>query len=171
MTNSLINLRASLEKAVELIDESLLLPVEEAIHSGNVSLQKRQLDFTHTTSLLDKCDNVNEQYQDSKPVIRIIHHFACSGGSLVSKCLSAMPNIFLLSEVHPHSDLQSNKDKPQYSPSDLAKLGFYAGIPEQKKLAEKLFVASVKTSQQHISERGGSLILRDHTHSDYCVEQ
>ena len=169
MTNSLINLRASLEKAVELIDESLLLPADEAIHSDNLGLPKGQLDFTHAASLLDKCDNVDEQYQGSKPVIRIIHHFACSGGTLVSRCLSAMPNVFLLSEVHPHSDLQKNKENPQYSPSDLAKLAIYAGVPEQKDLADEIFIASIKAAHLHLNERGGILILRDHTHSDYCI--
>jgi hypothetical protein len=169
MTNSLINLRASLENAVDLIDESLLLPVEEVIHSDNFGLPKRQLDFTHAASLLDKCDSVDEQYQGSKPVIRIIHHFACSGGSIISKCLSAMPNVYLLSEVHPFTDLAMGKEKPKYSPSDITSLTKYAGIPKQTELAAKLFKKSIDEVNIHITKFGGVLILRDHTHSDYCV--
>jgi len=122
-----------------------------------------------TKSLLNRCEQVCNKHQKQKPTIRIIHHFACSGGTLVSKFLSAMPNVFLLSEVHPHSGLQRNKDEAQYSPSDLAKLSIYAGIPDQEKLAEQIFVDSVKSIHQHIESRGGVLILRDHSHSDYCV--
>jgi hypothetical protein len=169
MTNAIANLRASLEKAVDMIDESLLLPVEMQTYSDNLDPQKPKLDFSQANSLLDKCDSVEQQYYQTKPMIRILHHFACSGGTLVSKCLSAMPNVFLLSEVHPHSDLQRNQEKPQYSPSDLAKLAIYSGVPGQKKLAEKIFVDSIKVAHIHIQEFGGTLVLREHSHSDYCV--
>jgi hypothetical protein len=169
MTNPITNLRESLEEAMAMIDNSLLLPSEDKLYLENLHPLAQRLDFSDATSLLDKCDNVEEQYQSTRPVIRLIHHFACSGGTLVSKCLSAMPNVFLLSEVHPYSDLQRDRQTPEYSPSDIAKLAIYANIPEQKKLADEIFVASVKASYKHIIERGGILILRDHTHSDYCV--
>lgn len=169
MINALTNLRASLENAVDMIDESLLLPTEEAIYTDSLSLLKRQVNFIHATSLLDKCDDVCKEYCDSKPVIRIIHHFACSGGSIISKCLSAMPNVYLLSEVHPFTDLAMGKEKPKYSPSDITSLTKYAGIPKQKELAAKLFKKSIDEVNVHITKFGGSLILRDHTHADYCV--
>jgi hypothetical protein len=170
MTNALSELRLSLEQAVDLIDSSLVLPTEVPTIAKKTGSQGTKLDFSQASSLLEKCDNVNNQYNESKPIIRIIHHFACSGGSLVSKCLSAMPNVFLLSEVHPHSDLQRYKENPEYSPSDLAKLAFYADVPEQKKLAEKIFIEAVKVAYAHIHERGGILVLRDHSHSDYCTD-
>jgi hypothetical protein len=169
MTDAITNLRASLEKAVNMIEESELLPIENQIDSGDLHSRKAKIDFSQANSLLEKCDNIEQQYYKTKPVLRIIHHFACSGGTLVSKCLSAMPNIFLLSEVHPHSDLQRNKEKLQYSPSDVARLAIYAEVPSQKQLAEKIFVESIKTAHQHIQEFGGTLVLREHSHSDYCV--
>jgi hypothetical protein len=169
MTNDLTELRASLEQAIDLIDASLLLPVKEQNYAEKLASKSTKLDFSQARSLLDKCDNVNQQYNESKPVIRIIHHFACSGGTLISKCLSAMPNVFLLSEVHPHSDLQRNTDKPQYSPSDVARLTMYAGIPEQKELAKIIFLDSINKVYRHIQDLGGTLVLREHSHSDYCV--
>lgn len=33
--------------------------------------------------------------------IRTIHHMACTGGTVFSKCLAVMPNVALLSEVNP----------------------------------------------------------------------
>jgi hypothetical protein len=169
MINTLAHLRSSIENALKMIDDSLLLPTETQGYSNSLPSRIIQLNLSQASSLLDKCDEVNQQYCETKPVIRVIHHFACSGGTLVSKCLASMPNVFLLSEVHPHSNLQKSKDKPQYSPSDLAKLAMYAGVPEQKKLAEKIFVDSVKATFHHVQELGGTLVLRDHTHSDFCV--
>jgi hypothetical protein len=169
MTNALADLRASLEKAVDLIDGSLLLPIEKQLNSDELSLQNTMIEFPQANSLIDQCDKILAQYNSSKPVIRLIHHFACSGGTLVSKCIAALPNVFLLSEVHPYSELQRNKAKPQYSPSDLAKLSVYAGVPGQKELAAKIFIASIKEAYLHIHERGGTLVLREHSHSDYCV--
>lgn len=168
MKTTLQSLQESISNAVDMIDQSQLVS-DDLLLQQPTKYSTNSLDFTNANSLLDRCDQVNTEYKNTKPDIRIVHHLACSGGTLISKCISAMPNVFLLSEVHPHSDLQRNKDKAQYSPSDLAKLAIYAGVPAQKELAEKIFVESVKINHQHISERGGTLILRDHTHSDYCV--
>ncbi len=166
MSSALTELQTQLNDSLQLIDTKKLSSA--GIVSNDLLSQgiDNKLSVA-SASLLEKCEQVTKQFYSDKPKLRIIHHFACSGGTLVSKCLSAMPNVFLLSEVHPHSYLQSNKESPQYSPSDFAKLAIYADVPEHNVLAEKIFVNSVKTSYQHILERGGTLILRDHTHSDY----
>lgn len=106
---------------------------------------------------------------EEKPIIRTIHHFACTGGTLISKCLSALPNVFLLSEVHPFSELEINTEKPKFTPSNLSKLARYASIPMIDKLADKIFVDSIKSIHRHLESVGGQLILRDHSHSDYCI--
>ena len=36
-----------------------------------------------------------------KPLLRTIHHLACTGGTVISKCLAAMPDVALISEVNP----------------------------------------------------------------------
>ena len=36
-----------------------------------------------------------------KPNIRIIHHMARTGGTVISKCLASMDEVILLSEIHP----------------------------------------------------------------------
>ncbi len=35
------------------------------------------------------------------PVVRLVHHLARSGGTLISRCLGCMSGVLLLSEIHP----------------------------------------------------------------------
>jgi hypothetical protein len=122
-----------------------------------------------TQSLLARCDVVCNSNEADKPTIRIIHHLACSGGTLISKCLSAMPNVFLLSEVHPSTELHIGSIDPKYMPSDIASLAKYSGIPKYKDLANQIFLNSVISANKHVEKFGGVLILRDHTHADFCL--
>ena len=39
------------------------------------------------------------------PPIRVVHHWACSGGTIISRSLAQLPNVVLLSEVHPLAHL------------------------------------------------------------------
>jgi hypothetical protein len=127
-------------------------------------------DFTNANSLLDKCEQLTTSYKTSKPVIRVIHHFACSGGSLISKFLSAMPNTFLLSEVHPNTHFHIDRKKPHYAPTDLASLIRFAGLPNEDELIKDVFSSSIAKVVSHVERLGGDLVLRDHTHADFCVE-
>jgi hypothetical protein len=155
--------KKELDEAVGLIEKSQLVELT------SLQLQQAHDGMIDTQSLLERCESACSKYELNKPIIRILHHFACSGGTLVSKCLATMPNVFVLSEVHPHSALQGDKKKPAYSPSDLSKLSIYAGVPKQKTLAEKIFMNSVNALYEHINGQGGTLILREHSHSDFCV--
>ena len=40
-----------------------------------------------------------ELKQANKRIIRTIHHLACTGGTVISKCLASMPDITLVSEI------------------------------------------------------------------------
>ena len=50
--------------------------------------------------------------------IRTIHHFACTGGTLISKCIATMPNTQMLSEVDPLSTMLQSK-KPKFALTDI----------------------------------------------------
>lgn len=153
--------------------------LDSALDLLESSEQIKQLDLPQvlgaqmldTESLLNRCDQVCEKHKQEKPTIRIIHHLACSGGTLISKCISAMPNVYLLSEVHPYTDLATGTGKPKYAPSDIASLSKYAGIPKQRELAGKLFKQSVDQVYQHVTAQGGILVLRDHTHADFNTQE
>ncbi|WP_020210036.1 sulfotransferase [Gilvimarinus chinensis] len=128
--------------------------------------------FGNTQSLLERCAAVVDAEKDnSKPTLRIIHHFACSGGTLISKCLAAQPNTFLLSELHPTTHLGMNINKASYTPRDITTQAIYGQVPQVRKLAETLFVSGIKETDQHIRELGGQLIIRAHSHADYCTTE
>lgn len=105
----------------------------------------------------------------NKPRLRVIHHFACSGGTLVSKCIAALPNVFLLSELHPSSTLHISRGKPRYLPSDIATQSRYAEVPNVQELANNIFKDSICLANEHIEAHGGNLVIRDHSHADFCV--
>ena len=73
----------------------------------------------------------------------------------------------MLSEVHPHSSRVSVDNK--FAPSDLAVLSVAAKIPDHRLLAEKLYLQQIMSVSEWVVERGGVLVLRDHSHSDFCV--
>ncbi len=98
------------------------------------------------------------------PVLRTLHHLACSGGTLISRCLAALPDVVLLSEVNP-----SNRNAPAFNPSHpLALLAQQTGpLPEDLVRAE--FLAQIEQVQSLCMARGADLVIRDHSHSDFCL--
>ena len=46
------------------------------------------------------------QFAPAEP-IRSVHHLACTAGSLISRCIAALPNVVLLSEIDPLSRMQA----------------------------------------------------------------
>lgn len=117
----------------------------------------------------EKCEMEIDQLQ--KPVIRLIHHFACTGGTLISKCISALPNVFLLSEVHPYSNLHLNPARPKYLPSDIISLAKQACVIDVEELSDEIIQYSISSANKHVEKNGGILVLRDHSHSDFCVNK
>jgi hypothetical protein len=156
VSNSNINdLHRSLDEALAFLKES-----DKGLPTNYKS--------SDVDSLLSRCQQIVEKSQ-RPPTIRSIHHFACSGGTLVSKCIAAMPNTYLLSEVHPTSTITINNDSPEFRPTDMTSLGHYAGIPRIEALSETLFVSQVEVIQRHLENISSKLVLREHSHSDYCV--
>lgn len=164
MSNNFSQFKQQIDQALSLVESASVIKEQQL-----PQLNSDQL--VDTQSLLKRCEQVCDKHQKEKPTIRIIHHLACSGGTLVSKCISAMPNVYLLSEVHPYTDLAMGADKPKYAPSDIVSLTKYAGVPKQKELAAKLFKNAIDEVYQHVTKLGGILVLRDHTHADFNTEQ
>ncbi|MEP1869074.1 MAG: hypothetical protein ABJJ44_06070 [Paraglaciecola sp.] len=159
------NMQRELQEALSIIEARspmIALPTIERNDEDNIHIDE-------TDSLLNRCKQVVDQ--NHKPTLRIVHHFACSGGSLISKCIAAMPNTYLLSEVHPHSQLHLlNANKARYLPSDYTTLSRHANVPKIDQLSEELFVSSVDVIHKHVNNFGGFLILRDHSHVDFCTD-
>ena len=59
-------------------------------------------------------------YVNNEKVLRIIHHWPCSGGTLISKCIASLSNIIFLNEVHPYAYIRHMKtNEKEYLPTDL----------------------------------------------------
>jgi len=164
-STDLKTLQQELQQALSLINDY------SATHNDT---SKSVLDtdgLNNTQSLLERCAAVvNADNSNTKPTLRIIHHFACSGGTLISKCLAAQPNVFLLSELHPTTRLGINMEKAAYTPRDITTQAIYGRVPNVDELAEKIFVNGIIETEKYIRERGGYLVIRAHTHADYCTD-
>lgn len=112
--------------------------------------------------LAARCDAINSR---PTPPVRLLHHFACTGGTLISKFLAASPNVRLLSEVDPLSPIA----KHQFSPLDLA--AHFQQSSATMRDAEKMdiFLSTLEAIYRQVILRGETLVLRDHPHSHFCT--
>lgn len=130
-------------------------------------------------SLLAECEALLARPAEPQPV-RMIHHFACTGGTLISKCVSALPNTILLSEIDPLSTLAWLEPQgrsyayannyPTFRPTDLL-LGLRVNprAVEEEVIAE-VFAASVAALQRSLGRTGLVPVIRDHPHSQFCSD-
>ena len=100
--------------------------------------------------------------------IRTIHQFACTGGTLISRCLAALPSVFLVSELDPLSRLGVNPRSPRFAPSDLILHLHYSIRPVDDEDILAVFLPALKALLGLCDKRGQRLVLRDHAHSKYC---
>jgi len=150
--------------------------IKDAVYDALDLLQAEQprMEQAHMTtpdplpSLLEQCGNLARADVSSEvDSIRLIHHFACTGGTLVTKCLACVPNIHVLNEVDPLSTLAARGSK--FAPADIIRLPEYsnrAPTPEEK---IQLFMSSLTELYDSNRAKGLRLLIRDHSHSQFCV--
>jgi hypothetical protein len=120
-------------------------------------------------SLLEQCLTLCSQYVSVRPEpIRTVHHFACTGGTLLCKCLAALPNTQVLSEVDPLSTL-IDQPQPRFAPSDMITLMRQSTRGASSQLLIDLFLDNLEVIYRDVHHKGLHLILRDHAHSHYCI--
>lgn len=102
--------------------------------------------------------------------VRTIHHFACSGGTLISKAVAALPRTVLLSEIDPLSDILL-PIAGDFTPTDMLRHLRRSRFPHAQEVIVETFVASVAALQGSLARRGHSLVLRDHPHSLFCLDR
>lgn len=162
MTNPFSNLPTGFVAAIR--DASDLLDVD----SSKRDQQHHPTD--PLPSLLDQCRQLlemNRDINDSSP-IRTLHHLACTGGTLISKCLAAMPNVQLLSEVHPFSKMHSSSSV-RFFPTDLSQLARISTRGVDTNVLAEMFVSGISVLHNDTRHRGLRLVLREHSHSQFCV--
>jgi hypothetical protein len=105
----------------------------------------------------------------NRPSISTLQHFACTGGTLISKCVAALPQVYLLSEIDPLStmvDLHS----ASFAPTDLI-LNIRRHVPPISDNAlVNIFVNSIAGFHAELQNAGKNLVIREHTHSHFCTE-
>jgi len=103
--------------------------------------------------------------------IRTVHHFACTGGTLIARLLATMPNVTLLSEIDPLSTIiQAWPGFRLFAPLDVLYRARTALRPVDAETAERVFNASVQELHAALHSEGAFLVLRDHPHSHFCTE-
>jgi hypothetical protein len=121
-------------------------------------------------SLLEQCIALCRDHHAAAPEpVRTVHHFACTGGTLISKCIAAMPNTQLLSEVDPFSTLQDRPGNPRFAPTDMVQLIRQSTRGSSHRLLAELFLNGLDVVHGESVRLGQRLVLRDHAHSHYCV--
>ena len=157
-------MKAAIKKAplLETLEEALALL--QSYGSANVSTD---LVSEPLPSLLAQCEALIGKPQDN--AFRTIHHFASTGGTLISKCISAQPNIVLLSEIDPLSLIGVSLEKPVFTPRSVIQQLRYSLRGNSDDLILKVFQSEVSTLSELLLRRGQSLVLRDHAHSHYCM--
>lgn len=156
MTNSDAEARQDFR---DIIDEALkLLKSRTSTVTGEDLLPGHPL-----PSLLERCRlMVEETSRRGDTQIRTVHHLACSGGTLISRCIAAMPNVRLLSEVDPLSPLMKHIS---FVPSDVVRLSRLAARPVPRETEIGIFLAGLNEVLRDSRDNGFDLVVRDHPHS------
>lgn len=121
-------------------------------------------------SLVEQCAALAGNAPSEAP-IRTIHHFACTGGTLICKLISAMPNTVMLSEIDPLSTMMiGDAQNPFFAPTDLIYGARVALRSIDDGVATKMFQAGLAVLYNHTRMAGQHLVVRDHSHSHFCTE-
>lgn len=121
-------------------------------------------------SLLEQCQILLSEITQPKP-FRTVHHFACTGGTLISKAIAALPNTILLSEIDPLSQLNV-KDRNElvpFTPTDILSGLNYSLRPIDQQTYIETFCAGINVLKENLDRQGYSLVIRDHAHSQFCT--
>ena len=111
-----------------------------------------------------------------KPEIRLLHQMARTGGTLISRCLSAMDGVYLLSEIHPltgESNPQNRRITQHMNPLTQAVKWFDLLTDDDKRHLQQhksvVFVDCMLLISERVQQVGGYLVLRDWTHLDFTA--
>lgn len=141
--------------------------IEMLEHNSDGDSRPMSLSRDTLPSLLEQCEILAAREDASDEPIRVMHHFACTGGTLFSKCIAAMPNVQLLSEVAPYSQMVKS-GSGLFCPTDLIRLLRSSSDGFEKELESKLFVNGIGVIKTNCLKNGFRLVLREHSHSKYC---
>ena len=99
----------------------------------------------------------------SQAKIRIVHHLARTGGTVICRCLASMESVVLLSEIHPLGTQTFNPVHQAHT---------WYGLLNDKDLdsarsGRLSFLEAIELISRRCSEQDRILVLRDWSHLDY----
>ena len=106
---------------------------------------------------------MNSRGAAKKPRIRIIHHMARTGGTLICRCLASMKDVVLLSEIHPAG-------MKMFNPLQQAHDWYGLLEPEDEARARRGefgFLEAIQLISRRCEVANLTLLLRDWSHLDY----
>ena len=99
-----------------------------------------------------------------RPLIHTVHHLACTGGTVISKCLAAMPRVALVSEVNP-----LNRFGSKFEPTNPLLLLERSYRDLSLDEIKEDFVSRMAQAAKICRNDGVDLVVRDHSHTDFCM--
>lgn len=106
----------------------------------------------------------------AKATVRLIHHMARSGGTLIGRCLGSMDRVCLLSEIHPAG--ATSIEPARYRISPFAQAMRWHGLfgeADVKRLKQRppTFQQLMFMIEQRATAKGLKLVVRDWSHLDW----
>jgi len=102
------------------------------------------------------------------PHLRLLHHWACSGGTLFAKVAASLPQVLLLNEVHPYAHLRHLKPQPRaYLPTDLCHQLAQSHNGRDPVLALAAFCGGLEALLRRAEAQGQRVVVRSHDHLDF----
>ena len=106
-----------------------------------------------------------ELIHGSMDMIRTVHHFACTGGTVISKCLAAMPKVALISEVNPMNRFA--KDFQPTNPLRLLERSYRNFTLDE---IQENFLIQIRQVMKICGKDDVNLVIRDYSHTDFCIQ-
>ena len=159
-------MRASTSNFSQVISEILALAEADGI-APNRKARRLKADDDAAQTLSETIKKLREVAPEPPLQVRTIHHFSCTGGTMLAKCIASMGNTVVLNEVDPLSAIPFRGDLDRFNPTDLVALMHQSGSPPEPDLVAELFGNSIKQVASSLDQSGKTLVLRDHTHGHF----
>jgi len=99
--------------------------------------------------------------------IRVLHHWACSGGTIISRAIASLPRVILLSEVHPLAHLRLESATREYAPTDVIQQLCLPHNDSDPALCVAAWNGCIDSLSLRLESESKILILRSHDHIDF----
>ncbi|MEM9015313.1 MAG: sulfotransferase [Pseudomonadota bacterium] len=157
--------KSEIQPSIDELLDDLGVPVQPP-RGASVS-KKPGLNAADKEILSDIFDMLKSACASKARPLPMIHHFACTGGTILSRCLGAQPNVALLSEIDPLSP--SPLGKPGFAPYDLIRQLQTGPRIVSVDTVSDIFIDYLSSLYDNVTALGYHLVIRDHTHSHFCV--